>query len=238
MGRNNYFQFKQFTIVQEHSAMKVGIDGVLIGAWADVSEARSILDIGAGTGLIAIMMAQRSDAAITAVEIDKPAADEAGFNIAQSPWKDRIKLYPISFQEFAASTHEKFDLIVSNPPFFENSSRPGDSRRKNARHTDELSFENLIDGSLQVLSRNGKIALILPAGKAKRFIDLANENGLFLNRSLQIAPKPEKPPHRFMLEFSKTEKMPETGELIIEETVHHDFTKEYIALTKDFYLNF
>lgn len=238
MRRNNYFKFKQFVIVQKYSAMKVGIDGVLIGAWADISGARSILDVGTGTGLIAIMMAQRSDAAITAVEIDKPAADEAEFNFAQSPWKERIKLYQTSFQEFAASTQEKFDLIVSNPPFFENGSQPNDSRRINARHTNELSYEELIDGSSRILSENGKIALIIPAEKAQKFIDLAQRKKLFPNRLLQIRPNPIKPPHRFMLDFSRMEKTLETGELIIEKAVHHDFTEEYMALTKDFYLNF
>ncbi|MCL1821641.1 MAG: methyltransferase [Prolixibacteraceae bacterium] len=237
MGKNSYFQFKQFTIIQKHSAMKVGVDGVLLGAWADVAEAHSILDVGTGTGLIAIMMAQRSCSEISAVEIDKPSADEAAFNVSQSPWKERIKVYHTSFQEFATSTSEKFDLIVSNPPFFENSSRPKNLRRSNARHTDQLSSENMIRSCLHILSPNGKVALILPSTKAGNFIETAKTEGFFLNRSLLVRPNPAKPPHRCLLQFSTTETIIEVGEFMIEHIIHHDFTEEYITLTKDFYLN-
>jgi tRNA1Val (adenine37-N6)-methyltransferase len=130
MGRNNYFKFKQFTVIQEFAAMKVGVDSVILGAWADIDEADSILDIGTGTGLLTLMMAQRSDAKITAIEIDDIAYREALYNVESSPWSNKIRVIHSSFQDFAEKCTSEFDHIVSNPPYFENSSQPEDQRRK------------------------------------------------------------------------------------------------------------
>ncbi|MFW5831965.1 MAG: tRNA1(Val) (adenine(37)-N6)-methyltransferase, partial [Prolixibacteraceae bacterium] len=144
MAGNDYFQFKQFKIIQKKSAMRVGTDGVLLGAWTGISGARQILDVGTGTGLIAIMLAQRSNAKITGVEIEKNAAREAFTNALQSPWRERINILHASFQEFTAAAPGKFDLVVSNPPFFINDKRPADIHKSVARHHDRLLLHDLV----------------------------------------------------------------------------------------------
>jgi tRNA1Val (adenine37-N6)-methyltransferase len=236
MGRNNYFAFKQFTILQEVSAMKVGIDSVLLGAWTETGTAANILDVGTGTGLLALMMAQRSDAFITAVEIDQPAANEAIANINNSPWKNRIELVNTSFQHFCDTSRAKFDLIISNPPYFSNSSKPGDPRRKDARHDDQLPFSDLIDGSLRILTETGTLSVILPVAEAEQFLNLARDKGLYLFRSTRIRHRPGKPPHRRLLQFSTTSRELEKSFLTIQN--QNDYTYGYKQLTKDFYLAF
>jgi tRNA1Val (adenine37-N6)-methyltransferase len=236
MGRNNYFKFKQFTVIQEHSAMKVGIDSVLLGAWAGIQEAQTILDVGTGTGLIALMMAQRSDANITAVEIDESACREALMNVHNSQWPDQIEVLHTTFQEFEKATDQRFDCIVSNPPYFENSSRPDDLNRRNARHNDELPFTNLIEGSMRLLRENGHLSVILPVDISEKFIRKAATLGLFLNRTTWIKHKPEKPYHRRLLEFSRNKTALEESILVIES--NREYTEDYKKLTREFYLAF
>jgi tRNA1Val (adenine37-N6)-methyltransferase len=236
MGRNNYFKFKQFTVVQEYSAMKVGIDGVLLGAWAGIQEAKTILDVGTGTGLIALMMAQRSDAKITAIEIDKSACREALMNVHNSPWTDQIEVIHTTFQEFERSANQRFDCIVSNPPYFENSSRPDDLHRRNARHNDELPFTDLIKGSISLLQANGYLSVILPVVISEKFVKTAGNLGLYLNRTTWIKHKPEKPYHRRLLEFSRNKTSPDESILVIEN--NREYTDDYKNLTREFYLAF
>lgn len=236
MGRNNYFKFKQFIVLQEYSAMKVGVDSVLLGAWASVGDAASILDIGTGTGLLALMMAQRSEAEITAIEIDELAHSEATGNIAKSPWPDKIRVLHTSFQVFSETCKTKFDHIITNPPYFENSTHPDNKRRKNARHNDELPFADLINGCLQLLSEKGKLSVILPVNMAQGFIRLAFDKGLHMNRTLWVRHRPEKPFHRQLMEFSKNESPIEEVSLVIED--HNGYTEEYKNLTREFYLAF
>lgn len=236
MGRNNYFKFKQFTITQEFSAMKVGVDSVILGAWVNLNDTDTILDIGTGTGLLALMMAQRSDAMIFAMEIDDLACSEAISNVQGSPWPDKIRVIHSSFQDFAEKCTTNFDHIVSNPPYFENSSQPEDQRRKNARHNDELPFTDLISGSRNLLSEKGKLSVILPVNMAQSFIRLANDMGLFLNRTQWIRHRPGKPFHRQLMEFSKNETSIDESVLVIEE--QNEFTDDYKNLTREFYLAF
>jgi tRNA1Val (adenine37-N6)-methyltransferase len=236
MGRNNYFKFKKFTVVQEHSAMKVGIDSVLLGVWARIQEAQTILDVGTGTGLLALMMAQRSSAKITAVEIDESACREAFMNIDNSPWPTRIEVLHTTFQEFEQSTDQRFDCIVSNPPYFENSSKPEDLNRKNARHNDGLPFTGLIEGSMKLLNANGHLSVILPVKISEKFIGTAGYLGLFLNRTTWIKHNPEKPYHRRLLEFSRNKTAPEESILVIES--QREYTEDYKNLTREFYLAF
>ncbi|HBL76538.1 MAG: hypothetical protein A2W90_00520 [Bacteroidetes bacterium GWF2_42_66] len=239
MGRNNYFRFKQFTISQEKSAMKVGIDGVLMGAWASAGNPSKILDIGTGTGLIALMMAQRLPAAsIDAVEIDAAACEEAQFNFGQSPWNDRLRLFQISFQQFSEQSDTEYDLIVSNPPFFENSVKVKTASRKLARNSENLSLDELFAGAVKILSGNGVFAVIFPFQRFNEMISMASKNGLFMKRFVNIKPNPEKPFHRVMAEFSKSEGLISEEELIIESMKHDDYTEDYRALTRDFYLKF
>ena len=235
---NEYFQFKQFTINQQNVAMKVGTDGVLLGAWADVENANSILDIGTGTGLITLMLAQRCDAKITAIEIDKDAFLQAQENVENSNWKNRISIENISLQEFAKPENQKFDLIVCNPPFFEHNSQILDEKRNIARQKSTLSFDELISVSAKLLTENGKICLILPFDELKNIQKIAIQNQLLLNKILKIKPLETKPFKRIMLEFGfqKTELLENI--LVIETEKRHFYTKEYIELTKDFYLKF
>jgi tRNA1Val (adenine37-N6)-methyltransferase len=240
MPRNNYFQFKQFRIIQERSAMKVGMDGVLLGAWIDPSGAERILDIGTGTGLIALMMAQKNDfAQIDAIEIDSEAFEEAEKNFQDSAWNDRIWIECCSFQEYAEKADRKYDLIVSNPPFFAKDGLKAPSQnRSQARHSDSLSLEALISGSMNLLADNGRIALILPVESLHKIKNIALSNHLNLSRLCRVKPNPPKPDFRILVELTQKECVTIEEHLMIEFERHHDYTLEYKDLTKDFYLKF
>ena len=202
MGHNNYFQFKQFLIRQNKSAMKVGTDGVLLGAWSDVSNAGNILDIGTGTGLIAIMLAQRSEAKITGVEIEIQAAQEAKENAENSPWHDRINIIHQTFQKYASKTTEKFDTIVSNPPYFTKAVKNKQVEKSLARHNHLLPFNELLIGVSEILTEDGKLSMILPATEAIEFMNQAKNYGLFLSRVTEVKPSLNKEPNRQLMEFS------------------------------------
>jgi len=239
MPRNAYFQFKQFGIVQERSAMKVGMDGVLLGAWADPSGAERILDIGTGTGLIALMMAQKHPSAqIDAIEVDPDAFQEACLNIQQSDWSERIDAELCSFQEFAERTNWKYDLIVSNPPFFTNGVKAPVENRAQARHSDSLPLAVLISEAAGLLRENGRIALVLPVESFQEIVQLADMNKLYIARMCRVKPNPQKPVFRILIELANSPCTIQELELMIEFEKHHDYTKEYKSLTKDFYLKF
>ena len=233
---NNYFQFKQFKIVQQHSAMKVGTDGVLIGAWTNVENTVTILDVGTGTGLIALMMAQRTNAQITAIEIVKEAAKEATENVNNSPWKERVIIKNISFQDFVKSSKSKFDLIVSNPPFFINSYKTENEHRTIARHNDLLPFDELVKGAKKLLSENGRLAIILPVEPAEIFIEIAKNEGLNLTRLTKVKPKSLKIPNRFLMEFTVQELTLSDDILTIYLEDSSDYTEKFKQLIRDFYL--
>ncbi len=239
MPRNNYFQFKQFRIIQERSAMKVGMDGVLLGAWTDPSGAERILDIGTGTGLIAMMMAQKNiGAQIDAIEVDPEAFNEAVLNCQQSPWNDRIKLELCSFHEYAERVAQKYDLIVSNPPFFSNGVKAPLENRAQARHSDSLPLDVLISGAAGILQEKGRIALVLPIESLQEIESLAQSNGLFLSRLCRVKPNLVKPEFRILIELTNRQNSLQEETLMIEFEKHHDYTPEYKELTKDFYLKF
>ncbi len=238
MGRNNYFRFKQFTILQEKSAMKVGTDGVLIGAWTDVSGARRILDIGTGTGLIALMMAQRSNASVTGIEIEENAAAEALRNVQNSPWKSRITILNSSFQNFLKSAVPPFDLIVSNPPFFSNSQHSRCKSLAMAKHNHLLPLPALASGSAELLTPDGVLSVILPASSADEFLLLTRREGLKLFRQTIVRPDDQKKPHRCLLEFSKSDRELSSAHLSIHLDDHSGYTEPYKTLTREFYLNF
>lgn len=234
------FQFKEFTIHQDKTAMKVGTDGVLLGAWCSVDTTfDSILDIGAGTGLISLMMAQRSDAmTIDAVEIEENAYEQTVENFEISDWGDRLYCYNATFQEFSdeiAEEEETYDLIVSNPPFYNDEFKSNDTARNKARFTASLSFKELIKGVVKILSKNGTFAVIIPFKEEDSFIDLAKQNTLFINRICRVQGNPTSEIKRSMLEFSFHQTEIKQNELIIE-TARHQYTEDYVNLTKDFYL--
>lgn len=235
---NDYFKFKQFTIHQDKCAMKVGTDGVLLGAWADCVNAQSVLDIGTGTGLIALMLVQRSKAKIDAVEIDEAASIQAKENVDKSLWSDRIEIFNKSFQDFSNTTEKKYDLIVSNPPYFQNSLYAPDEKRTDARHNSNLKLDDLVFGAFKLLSEKGRLSIILPYVEGTMFILKAAEKGLYCVRQTNVLPKPAREPKRLLLEFRK-EKMPLVEqELIIELNKRHEYSEAYKNLTKDFYLAF
>lgn len=235
---NNYFKFKKFVIYQDKCAMKVGTDGVLLGAWVDSENVKSILDIGTGTGLIALMLAQRSNAIIEAIEIDESASIQAKENIAKSDWKESIQVLNIPFQKFYKSTNKTYDVIVSNPPYFQNSLFAPDKKRTDARHNSNLELEELLDGSIKLLNEEGKFSLILPYIEGTMFILKASEKGLFCTRQTKVLPRPGREPKRLLLEFMKTKKPLIEQEIIIELNKRHEYSEAYKNLTKDFYLAF
>jgi tRNA1Val (adenine37-N6)-methyltransferase len=219
--------------------MKVGIDGVLLGAWTDVSNAKRILDIGTGTGLIALMMAQKnSNAQIDAIEIDHEAFDEAILNFQKSQWSDQIHVECCSFQEFAEQTSPKYDMVVSNPPFFSNGVKAPMGNRAQARHSDVLPLDVLISGATRILSKKGRITLVLPFESLQEIEKLATSNKLFISRLCRVKPNPQKQDFRILIELSQEECVSQEENLMIEFEKHHDYTPEYKTLTKDFYLKF
>jgi len=219
--------------------MKVGMDGVLLGAWIDGLKADRILDIGTGTGLIALMIAQKNPSAqVDAIEVDSDAFQEACLNIQQTDWSDRIRTELCSFQEFAERTNWKYDLIVSNPPFFTNGVKAPVENRSQARHSDTLPLDVLISGAAELLRETGRIALILPVESLQEINRLADLNKLYIARLCRVKPNPQKPVFRLLIELANSACTIQESELMIEFEKHHDYTPEYKALTKDFYLKF
>jgi tRNA1Val (adenine37-N6)-methyltransferase len=234
------FQFKEFTIQQDKSAMKIGTDGVLLGAWCTVDTyPDSILDIGAGTGVIALMLAQRSDAmTIDAVEVDADGYEQTVENFEKSDWGDRLYCYNATFQEFAdeiADEEERYDLIVSNPPFYTDDFESENASRNKARFTSSLSFQELLVGVSKILSENGIFSTIIPFKEEMNFINIAKEHHLFLNKVCRVQGNTNSEVKRSLLAFSFQETELEETHLIIE-IARHQYTEDYIKLTKDFYL--
>ena len=231
---NPFFTFKQFTIRHDRCAMKVGTDGVLLGAWTDVSHSCRILDIGTGTGLIALMLAQRCpQASITAIDIDAEAVEQAHENILSSPWKDRVEVLLQDICTFPAN--QQFDSIVSNPPYFIDSLKCPDSQRNTARHTDTLDAKRLLESVARLLSDNGRFSIILPAEQTDLLIQSAYTQGLYPSRQTAVITRPGLSPKRILMEFQKKKEAFHPDELIIE-LERLVYSVGFIALTKDFYL--
>ncbi|MDR1525222.1 MAG: methyltransferase [Tannerella sp.] len=232
---NPYFQFKQFSVWHDRCAMKVGTDGVLLGAWVPVGHAAcSVLDVGAGTGLVAMMIAQRNtEAEIDAVEIDKDACEQALENIGKSPFGGRINVIHQSFPEYAAA--KKYDLIVSNPPFFAHSLKCPDQKRSAARHNDTLPLGLLVEHALEMLSECGRIALILPVQLSGELDFITATHRLYQIRRTDVIPAEGLKSKRFLIELS-VKNLPGRTDLLVLETAERKRTRQYQELTKDFYL--
>ena len=227
------FKFKQFDVIQQHSAMKVGTDGVLLGSWVNCEESETILDIGCGTGLLSLMLAQRnSKSKIVAIEIDERAANEAKLNFNRSKWKNRLTLYNVSLQNFRSI--EKFDLIISNPPFFpaNNSIKVRDI----ARHMNTLNFEELFFCAEKLLKPSGIFSLLVPNSSEDFCSKVALANRFFCNRVCYVRGNKSTAFKRILMEFSFKKKKVEKDHLTIEKS-RHKYTDQYIGLCKKFYLN-
>ncbi|MCF0054460.1 tRNA1(Val) (adenine(37)-N6)-methyltransferase [Dyadobacter sp. CY356] len=240
MARNSFFKFKQFTINQDKSAMKVCTDACVFGAWADVEKAERILDIGAGTGLLSLMVAQRNrEAKITAVEIDKDAFLQATENAGNSPFKSQIEVFNTAIQDFLPS--EKFDCIITNPPFFQSDLKSPDAKINLAHHADSLSFEDLLTAIKRLLQPNGKWNILLPVDEGLVFQSLAENSGWKLRRELTLYHQKGKKPFRKLMSFQSIESA-DIGQLIAELFIYEEdgktFHPEFRKLLKDFYLQF
>jgi len=234
---NPYFSFKQFTVFHDKCAMKVGIDGVLLGAWTPIENSKRILDVGTGTGLIALMLAQRTNADIVGIDIDYQAVFQATENIKNSPWPNRMKVIESSLQEYSKSTSDRFDLIVSNPPYFVNSTKTPYEKRTTARHTDLLTHEELIENTMKLLNPAGRICIILPVNEGLQCIDFAESKCLFCTKQVTVFPKSSAHAKRLLLEFSLIKSTRIETELVIETDVRHQYSPEFTDLAKDYYLN-
>lgn len=231
------FKFKQFTVEQDRCAMKIGTDGVVLGAWVSVkNNPFSILDIGAGTGIIALQLAQRSNAEmIDAIELDENAFEQCVDNFENSPWGDRLFCYHASLEEFVEEMDEKYDLIISNPPFYSEDYKTENESRDMARFSDALPFDELIESASQLLSDEGIFAVIIPRKEEENFIKMASRVNLFPKRICRVRGTISSEEKRSLLEFS-FEKIPPKMESLVIEISRHNYTEEYKNLVQDFYL--
>lgn len=234
---NSYFQFKQFTVWHDKCAMKVGTDGVLLGAWTSVERATKILDIGTGTGLVALMLAQRSlpDAHIVALEIDEAAAGQAIENVEKSVWKGRIEVVQADFRLYNSPI--KFDVIVSNPPYFVDSLECPDRQRSTARHNNSLTYEELLQGVARLLSEDGCFTIVIPTDVADKVKLIASEWNLYAIRQLNILTKLGGKSKRTLIAFSFDGRKECVVEELLTELARHQYSEEYIALTHEYYLH-
>ncbi len=233
------FVFKQFNIQQDKCAMKVGTDAVLLGAWIKTNGAQHILDIGTGTGVIAIMLAQKSNATIDAIDIEINACTQARENVRFCKWNKRIQVHHISAQDYARTNPPKYDLIVSNPPYFIQSSKSAEEERTHARHNDLLPFQELIESVIALLSPKGRFCVILPNKEAGILRDMAENKGLQLSKLMRVRTKvnqDNEKRHLMQFEFQPASFSEES--IVIEKDERHEYTEEYKELTRDYYINF
>lgn len=232
-----FFQFKQFTVWHDQCAMKVGTDGVLLGAWAPVQNGcSSVLDIGCGSGLVALMLAQRCPRAlITAIDSDLGAFTQSNFNFRKSPWSSRLKAVHCRLQDFNPEK-QGYDLILSNPPFFSNSLKTPHQARTMARHNDSLPLHDLLLYAAGALKKTGSIVVILPVTDKEKCVKLAESLELNCLHSLTVIPKPGAAPKRVMLVLGRENSPEQTGELTIETEKRGIYSPQFTALVRDFYL--
>ncbi len=231
------FDFKEFSVSQDNTAMKIGTDAVLLGAWTCIDDAVfSVLDIGAGTGILALQMAQRSDAElIDAVEIEANAYEQCVANFEQSDWGNRLFCYHASLEEFVDEIEEPYDLIISNPPFYTSTYKELEQARAMARHTESLSFDELLSACAEMLTENGQCAFIIPFEQEAAFLEIAKKNALFPCRITHVKGREGAAIKRSLLQLSFARCKVQATNLTIE-IERHVYTKEYIDLVKSFYL--
>lgn len=235
---NPYFRFKQFTVFHDKCAMKVGTDGVLLGAWTSVENATDVLDVGTGTGLIALMVAQRNPLTkVVAIDVDAHAVGQAKENIGNSLFSDRITVESFDFRQFVQNTSKRFDLIVSNPPFFSNSLLPPDPQRAGARHSVSLTLDDLLFSAQGCLKNDGTLSLILPYDKSDELKCLCEKHTFYMKRKTIVYPLPDTEPKRLLTELTMQQTdHTEISSLIIENG-RHQYTKDFSGLVSDFYIH-
>ncbi len=241
---NNYFKFKQFTVYQDKTAMKVGVDSVLLGSWTECNDAQNILDIGTGTGLLALMLAQKSDAKITAIELENEAYEQACENVRNSKWNN-ISIVHSSVQAYAEQTNSTFDLIICNPPYFHKSFAANDYQRNIARHDNNLTISVLVQCVSQLLSDKGSFYVIFPYDRKDELLSKAAERNLQAVKILAVRGNENKNPNRILVRFefgkpisaSNYNKLCEEDVLSIRNSTLNQYSSKYRELTKDYYLN-
>ena len=231
------FSFKQFNVQQDRCAMKIGTDGVLLGAWTPLfNNPYNLLDIGAGTGILSLMLAQRSNLEqIDAIEIDEGAYEQCVENFEASPWSDRLFCFHAGLDEFVDDPEDEYDLIISNPPFYTDTFKSENTQRDIARFEDALPFEELIEAAALLLSDNGIFSVIIPFKEEKKFVAMCKELELFPLKITRVKGTPTAEIKRSLLAFTRIQQTPIIDELTVEIS-RHQYTPEYIALTQDFYL--
>jgi tRNA1Val (adenine37-N6)-methyltransferase len=235
---NNYFQFKQFTIWQDKCAMKVTTDACLFGAWAaaliNLHDGEHLLDIGTGTGLLSLMAAQQNNCLVDAVEIEEGAFTQACENIAQSPWKERVKIIHADIRQLSAA--KKYHCIISNPPFFENQLASPDTAKNKALHAQELSLADLFTAFAKYIHPQGNIFLLMPAYRKAEVVALATAHGFFINHIVMVRQTPAHEPFRMMLRLSLSDEVVKEAEIIIRES-SNEYSAAFITLLKEYYLH-
>ncbi|MBI9039331.1 MAG: methyltransferase [Bacteroidales bacterium] len=231
------FRFKQFEIEDDDSTMKVGTDAILLGSWINTGNCKSILEIGTGSGVIALMLAQKTNAKITAIDIDENSVLQALMNVSNSKWSKQIIVQNVSFQDFIKSSNKTFDLIVSNPPFFGNSLKSPTTKTNLAKHNDNLSSKDLISGVKKTLSKNGCFYAIFPYSEGNIFREKAEINNLFCTKILLIKPKTNKPANRILFRFQLIKPAESIENKLTIKNKNNTFNEEFVDLTKDYYLD-
>jgi tRNA1Val (adenine37-N6)-methyltransferase len=227
---------RRFSLYHHRSTMKVGTDAIVLGAWVNLERVRKILDVGTGCGILALMMAQRCDATVHAVELDEASAIEARENFSVSQWSSRMQVFHTNFVSFASQTHERYDLIISNPPFFNSAFKPRDKRRSLARQIDALPYDDLIKSAINLLNKSGRLAVVLPVVEGENFMEIAKSFDLSPARILKIIPVEGRMANRLNIEFYFGKYLAPTIEQFTIRRSDGSFTMQYHQALKDFYL--
>jgi len=231
------FSFKSFSLTHHRSTMKVGSDAIILGIWTNVEKITSVLDVGCGSGIISLLIVSRSSAKVDAIDIDDSSIEEATDNFSNSPFSSRLNAELIDFKDYISVNQKKYDLIVSNPPFFTNDLQAVDIRKTKARHTISLNYDELCSGSYKLLNESGRLNVVIPYFKHQEFINIAKQNSLHLKRKLLIFPKRGSSPNRVNMEFSKTNTTTVLNEYFIIREENNNFTAQYNEWLSDYYLS-
>ena len=231
------FFFKKFALFHHRSTMKIGTDAILLARWVDVSDNDEVLDIGTGCGLIPLMLAQKGIKSVDAVEIDSDSYEEAAQNFSNSAWKSQISAIHADVKDYAVQSLKKYDLIVSNPPFFFGDNIPEKAKKGLARHTNTLSYNDLLISVKKLLKPEGRFALVLPARESRTFLKDAENHGFYLQKEMKIVPIEGKEPNRINMQLVVNHVDNVESETFVLRTTDHSFTKYYKDFLKDYYLD-